>query len=110
MSQYGPGYDERFVWVGGAFPAPTTAERQAMGLIVAPYVHACVPFGCSCSGRLARYIPADERTGLAGALAAHETFVPSRPYSKRELRHQAARDRRYARFLASGGTARPVLK
>ena len=63
--------------------------RLAMGYIVAPYTHACCPGSCTCHERLARYIP--ESLSVAFAL---ETFVPSRPYSRSELRHQAAWTRR----------------
>jgi hypothetical protein len=64
-----------------ALREPTNAQRHAMGFIVAPYVHACCPGGCSCIGRLARYIPG---TGF-------DTFIPSRPFSASELRAQARR-------------------
>lgn len=57
-----------------------TAERKAMGLVVLPYVHACCPGGCACSGRLARYVPGKP-----------ESFVACRPYSPAELAAQARR-------------------
>jgi len=65
--------------------------RLAMGCIVAPYAHACCPGSCTCRGRLARYIPG---TGM-------ETFIPSRPFSRRELRHRAAWTRRLLRACAA---------
>lgn len=66
--------------------APESEARAVQGLIAAPYVHACCYSGCTCKGRLARYIPGDP-----------ETFIASRPYSARELRHQAWAARRAAR-------------
>ena len=63
--------------------------RLAMGYIVAPYVHACCPASCTCHERLARYIPE-----AVGGVDALETFVAARPYSRSELRHQAAWTRR----------------